>query len=792
MGVPKFFGWFIRNNAAKATKGLLKDHPPKDVYSLSVDMNNLIHNAIVLALGSGDRPEYQDLRDRVQFYSQPQILQAIISKTIELLEDLLDQIKPKVLVMAVDGVAPDAKINQQRQRRYRAYRNRSKRGIYDTNRITPGTDDMNAIDEELVKWTSAKVNGAKVGYTGLEKVLYSSHLAPGEGEHKIMEFFRSGKVADGGNHVVWGLDADLIMLTLILPYNNVYIYRRDTDKKTGKTQIYSVSINALKLYIYEKMNVLKTSTETASRWINEVVFHDFVFLTSLVGNDFLPKIPAFDNLMSTNIMTMMEVYTEVKKSFSYYQADPNTVITPYDVQAKIQKPVPVRSVSEPSLGGGEWKVFLPNFGEFLKALAARENNLLNQLSKMSFKEPIPAIMASKNSMGMFIPELFQHEWYKYVFRTKLDPTGTLYKLESDQFGNIRRSANSTANIDEMCKQYITGMLWVYDYYHTGVHTRTTSELMPASLQPIMDLDLIRTQSRVLNIRFQYFFYYAPTLKDIATFFTSLVTEAAKNPVVLNLVDPTSPDNAFNDYMSPVQQLLTVIPRTTLNDPNPANRLVPEIVQGFMLRGSPIYQYFPGDDEFEIDMSGTRGEDHEGIVLTPFVNTVEVRSLIMKIPGINTILERYAPRPTITAYSAAGREAEKKILAEGPPKIPIDDYVINRDVKLTHNMYGDKKRKNSEKDGRRIPQGGKTDQGTLLEGIGGLEELNSTTPTNRGGHTHRGHSHPHRGGPPSRGSFRGRGEHHHRGGGAHRGSQRGFSHRGGSSRGSPPSFSSDNQ
>jgi 5'-3' exoribonuclease 1 len=76
-------------------------------------------------------------------------------------------IKPKkIFFMAIDGVAPRAKMNQQRARRFRAGKDRKKKleflaektgrafqeisaEHFDTNAITPGTQFMANLDEQL-------------------------------------------------------------------------------------------------------------------------------------------------------------------------------------------------------------------------------------------------------------------------------------------------------------------------------------------------------------------------------------------------------------------------------------------------------------------------------------------------------------------------------------------------------------------------------------------------------------------------------------------------------------------
>jgi len=136
----------------------------------------------------------------------------------------------KLFFMAIDGVAPRAKMNQQRGRRFRSAHTAAeqmKQAIsrgetlpseerFDSNCITPGTPFMVRLQSELEYFVADKMSNDPL-WTKVQVIL-SGHQVPGEGEHKIMDYIRYMKSRPGYNphtrHCLYGLDADLIMLGL--------------------------------------------------------------------------------------------------------------------------------------------------------------------------------------------------------------------------------------------------------------------------------------------------------------------------------------------------------------------------------------------------------------------------------------------------------------------------------------------------------------------------------------------------------------------------------------------------
>jgi 5'-3' exoribonuclease 1 len=185
---------------------------------------------------------------------------------MQYLDRIITQIvKPRVSVyMAIDGVAPRAKLNQQRSRRFRsakdmaeahahaaasdgssnndsddennnsnnnAQSNKKKKDSFDSNCITPGTEFLAMVSETISYFIRQKLK-EDAAWHGLT-VIFSGHDIPGEGEHKIMQHIRqmraSPNYAPNTRHCIYGQDADLIMLGLVTHEPHFTILREVID-----------------------------------------------------------------------------------------------------------------------------------------------------------------------------------------------------------------------------------------------------------------------------------------------------------------------------------------------------------------------------------------------------------------------------------------------------------------------------------------------------------------------------------------------------------------------------------
>ncbi|KAG6104861.1 5'-3' exoribonuclease 2 [Claviceps sp. LM454 group G7] len=360
MGIPAAFRW-LSNKYPKIISPVIEEQPvvlpdgtvvPVDSMgrnpngeefdNLYLDMNGIVHPCA--------HPE-----DKAAPEDEEEMMLEIFKYT----DRVVNMVRPrKLLMIAVDGVAPRAKMNQQRSRRFRSAQDAKEKEenkqellelvkqqnggvlppehavnamkkVFDNNSITPGTPFMEILAVSLRYWCQYKLNTdpawAKM------KVLISDATVPGEGEHKIMNFVRSQRASPehdpNTRHVIYGLDADLIMLGLATHEPYFRVLREDVFFQERRARMCQIcgqkgheardcrgvnkdeSIEGgkapdpapLKPFIWLHVSVLREylAAELAVprlpfQFDLERAIDDWVFMCCFVGNDFLPHLPALE------------------------------------------------------------------------------------------------------------------------------------------------------------------------------------------------------------------------------------------------------------------------------------------------------------------------------------------------------------------------------------------------------------------------------------------------------------------------------------------------------------------
>jgi 5'-3' exonuclease len=255
MGIPSYFRGILQKYP-----GCLINSVQGRASTLCFDFNCLIYRCI----RAPGMPAYTAESD-------PDVWEAELFMEIErtVLEVWNAAGKPATVYLAVDGVVPMAKIRQQRVRRFKSAWLR--RDGWDTNAITPGTRFMEKLGFMLKKLCEAR------------KWVFSGADEEGEGEHKIMNWLRTcSKLGPKGPVIVYGLDADLILLTMLVGEQlNLDMYLLREKQEFGHKAVTEQGPQ-----VYQMLDVNEFQMRLDISGEEEVL--NYIALMSLMGNDFLP------------------------------------------------------------------------------------------------------------------------------------------------------------------------------------------------------------------------------------------------------------------------------------------------------------------------------------------------------------------------------------------------------------------------------------------------------------------------------------------------------------------------
>ncbi|KAM7467598.1 hypothetical protein LguiB_015160 [Lonicera macranthoides] len=581
MGIPSFYRWLVERYPL-AAKDAIEESPnfvngfrvPSDTTqpnpnglefdNLYLDMNGIIHPCFHPE--GLPAPKTYDEMKSVQIFCKGSILLLFFRKV---------QVLDGVEVVIQDGVAPRAKMNQQRSRRFRAAKDAAdersgtekSRGIselegenldttkLDSNIITPGTEFMALLSSALRYYVHLRMNGDP-GWRGV-KVIVSDASVPGEGEHKIMSYIRLQRNLPGFDpntrHCLYGLDADLIMLALatheihfsilreeVVQKKDMNIFKKMGGSKEGEVRgenlddfilrqkfqnLQAVCTKLIRSgvileecfrnYLAHELRIPDSTMETDL----ERLIDDFVFMCLFVGNDFLPHVPSLE-ISEGAIDLLMIIY---KKEFV-------------------------------NMGGyltSSFEVNLKHVEHFVQAVGSHEDAIfkkriqVNKQRETQFRRSLTnsGVNESKDSTVCI-----SDAGNSVIDKVELGVKGWKKRYYTEKFEVKTDDERERTQRDTVLK-YIEGICWVMHYYYQGV----------------------------CSWQWFYPYHYAPFASDFRG------------------LDQLEIQFTLGEPFKPLNQLMAVLPAASA-------QALPLLYSKLMTDpSSPLLDYYPSD--FELDLNG---------------------------------------------------------------------------------------------------------------------------------------------------------------------------------------------
>jgi len=516
MGIPSYFSYIVKNHP-KIIKKYFKN--VLNVDNLYLDCNSIIYDAY-------SRITFDTLTESVSL--------TIINAVIKKIEEYLEIVAPKkTVIIAFDGVAPVAKLEQQRSRRYKSwYQNNVSRTIFgkvepdvwNTAAITPGTIFMGELNrmvsEHFSKCNESKCNESKPNVSEPLSIMVSGSDCPGEGEHKLFDYIR----LNPEKHllettVIYGLDADLIMLSINhLPIcNNIYLFRetphfiQSINSELEPDANYFLDIPELTQTIIKylnkvpsQINVLEEEEKTDLAKV-----YDYIFLCFFLGNDFMPHFPAL-NIRTGGIDKMLNAYRVTIKPTEYLTDGKtinwNNVRKVVTYLAKLEEVfISNENKSRDNKERYSKQIYNNSLKDKIVSTSTSISTSTSEKEKEEKFRQFEATPLNERDLERYInpyKPYWQTRYYRALFDIKSDSTGLQTK--------------------DICLNYLEGLEWTLKYYTSGCP----------------------------DWRWKYKYNYPPLLQDLIRFI----------PVFSNEFMPAKPQNPVSELV----QLCYVLPKHSLS------------------------------------------------------------------------------------------------------------------------------------------------------------------------------------------------------------------------------------
>jgi len=556
MGVPTFFLNIIKNKYYKNVHSAVQGGKVSCDYFF-LDYNGIVYKA------------YERIKKNIENnkLTKNDIEELLIQEVIRYTQILIcDIVRPTTITyIALDGPAPRAKMVQQRSRRYKGYydkmyiqEEKTKMGLNNdidwdkSANISPGTEFMQKLSNALLDAIKTK---KFMIHNNDMKVILSDSNVPGEGEHKFLPTIKEMRKKESyknSNVYIYGSDADLIILAMSTHKNNIHIIREVTDTRELKKNYEGYDFLQLNIDNLSKaFNNELTKTLKIKVFDKIKILNDYVFLTFLVGNDFVLSMP-FLKIRKDGLKMLIAIYNDIKSNFNDYLID-----------------------YHPDIPNSKPTINVPFFSKIIEEIEKKEDDemkhqqvLLNQL--LSGKKDEKR-MEEETKMTPF--DIFLS---RYSHLEVCSPDHPLFEKYHNEFKKINYNQDYE--------------IWKKEYYKYYLNIDPENEIEYLRVR----MDIVKNYFESLVFNLNYYFNGVPSWRwhykyRITPLFSDLTYALQNNIININEIV----FEKGNPY-TPFQQLMLILPPQM-------NGLLPTVLRPIMLDDKLLCtQFYPID--FRLDVA----------------------------------------------------------------------------------------------------------------------------------------------------------------------------------------------
>jgi len=446
MGIPALFSTLIKKyNIPQNNKIIIKKNICLEKkINFHLDFNSVLYLCL--------KPEIQSE-------------EVLIIHILQYLDKLVSMLNSNIqlLHICLDGVSVEFKQIQMRNRRMHSiiskhktndintrYGDTSKElfhnSTFDTNRFSPGTAFMHTLSSEL----KTHIASTEL-YQTISQIIISDTLVPGEGEIKILHYIKANPTDITTNTIIYALDADVIIQSLINGCNQIYLLRESGN--FGYLGNYYDGVNFLYLDIDSlKIVFLQDIAEQMQMTLDDIIIpvfdngmrfiYDLCFLFFMLGNDFIPKIHhisihnnGIHYLTSAYISAIFQSKTKSSKNGIDFLVDK----TELNINTQL-------------------------FCKILAILTSKEDLYLSKFFEKRMRERIPIkeeMTERERQIALYnFTPLLNLENEKFIDPPKYGWENRYYKLA---FG----FPADEKNINNVVHNYLKSLVWNFQYYYSN-------------------------------------------------------------------------------------------------------------------------------------------------------------------------------------------------------------------------------------------------------------------------------------------------------------------------------------